>query len=395
MFIPDFLLIIVGFLSIYNLIIFPIILEILSRIIPKPISADPNLKPYLTILVAAYNEEMLLEGMIESIADSDYPVSKLKIIIGSDGSTDRTNEILETQSKRYPNLQYIILERSGKNKVINTLVKMADTEILVLMDVDIRLKKDTLSKLVSFYSHDSVGGVIASPIVKGGEDPDRNISTEGDSIFHKYEEYIRIKEGIVDSNVNSVGYLYSIKKSMFTPIPSDLVCDDLYTIYCVIRKKKRVVFSQKAIALEIRPKNFSNEFHRRVRAIAGGWATVVYFADLLNIFKYGAASFFIWSHKIFRWISPAFIILLHILTIFVDTSSIIFYIFAIPQILLYLFAIIGFILEKNNIKFSFFRMFTFFVTMNFSAFLGFFRFISRKQNAYWNREGFTNDFIKE
>jgi cellulose synthase/poly-beta-1,6-N-acetylglucosamine synthase-like glycosyltransferase len=385
----EIILVIVGFLAIYNFIVYPVLLKILKIIRPKIILPDSDFEPEVTFIIAAYNEEALIEGAIDSINQSHYPKEKINIIIGSDGSTDGTNSILKNLASNNSSIKYYILNRSGKNNVLNNIVPLAKTEIILFMDADVRLNKDTLANLVSYFQNEKVGAVIASQTVVGDGETD-NAGSEGDSFYHKYEENIRINEGITGSNVNSLGYLYGIRKNLYIPVPNNYVCDDLHNIYSVLQNKKRVLFAREAKAYEVRPKSLNNEFHRRVRAVAGGWATVVFHRNLLNIFTYGLTSFFIWSHKIFRWLSPVFLILLFVLTFAVYNSELIFSVFIIPQTIVYLSAILGWFFEKLNIKIKIFRLSLFFVSMNFSSLLGLFRFISRKQNAVWNREGFNN-----
>ena len=386
----EIILIIFGLLSIYNFLLYPVILAILSKIIPVRINPVNMEQPEITFIIAAYNEESLIAGVIKSIRESDYPKNKINIIIGSDGSTDKTNEIIENIANDDAGITLVVLGRGGKNRVLNTIVPMAKTEIILFMDVDVRLNKDTITNLIRYYVNDDIGAVIASQKVVG-DGSTVNAGSEGDSIYHKYEEYIRINESIIASNVNSLGYLYSIKKDLFIPIPNDMVCDDLHNIYSVLRSKKRVIFALEAKAYEIRPKSLNNEYHRRIRAVAGGWATIKYHSELLNIFKFGITALFVWSHKIFRWLSPVFMIFLMIFTILTyDVNFNLFLFFIIPQLILYFSSFIGYIFEKMNMNTKIFRIFVFFVSMNYSSLLGLFRFLSRQQNAIWSRDGFKN-----
>lgn len=384
----EFILILIGILSIYNFLLYPIILVILKNISPNIIEAQQNYKPDITVFIAAYNEEELIEGAIKSIFNSSYPKNKINILVGSDGSTDKTNKILEKLSTENNQITYLVLERGGKNNVLNTLVPLVKTDIILFMDADIRIHNNTIENLVTYFHNDNVGAVIASQTVKG-DGKTENAGSVGDSLYHRYEEKIRINEGITDSNVNSLGYLYGMRKDLYSAIPNNFVCDDLHNIYSVLQKRKRVLFSINAKAYEIRQKSLSNEFHRRVRAVAGGWATILYHKNLLNIFDFGLTSFYIWSHKVFRFLSPIFFILLFVVTLLNYKSTLLFLIFLIPQLIVYLSALLGWIFEKIGIKYKLFRLSLFFISMNYSSLLGFFRFISRQQNAIWDREGFN------
>ncbi|GAB1370407.1 glycosyltransferase family 2 protein [Candidatus Kapaibacterium sp.] len=382
-------IILLAFLTIYSYIFYPIILLFLSKLIPHRIVPPAEYYPEITVIIAAYNEEELIAGALNSVLNSDYPKDKLNIIVGSDGSEDKTNEIVESFSYNNSNVKLIKVSRGGKNNLLNNIVPSAQTDIILFMDADVRLNTNTIKNLVVYFANPKVGGVIASQTVVG-DGKTENAGSQGDSVYHRYEEKIRILEGEIGSNVNSLGYFYGIRKDLFRNIPNNLVCDDLHNIYCVLESKNRLLFAKDAKAYEVRPKSLSNEFHRRVRAVAGGWATVSYHKKLLSAHDYGMTAFFIWSHKIFRWLSPIFLILLGVTSIFSNYSMMIFYLFVIPQIMLYGFAIIGWIFEKLNIPFTKLRIFLFFVSMNYSSLLGLFRFLSKRQNAIWNREGFNS-----
>ena len=388
MILSDYILIFIAVIMVYNYIIYPLLLSIFKIFFKNPIKINTDFEPEITIIIAAHNEEELIEEAVNSILNSDYDISKINILIGSDGSTDRTNEILKSLSMEYSKLKYVEFERSGKNSVLNNLISHVNTKYLFFMDADCRMNKNTIRNLVVNFSEPSVGSVLASPIVVGDGTTD-NAGSEGDSLYHRYEEQFRTKEGIIHSTVNSLGYLYGIKTELFKKIVNDYVCDDLYNIYSVLESGKRVWFVKNASAYEVRKKSLSNELHRRVRAVAGGMATVAHFSNLLNITKYGWVAFFIISHKIFRWLSPIFMIFMIFATIIINSGTLVWKLFFYGQLIFYGIAFIGWMTEKIGIKIKFTRIFLFFVSMNFSSILGLFRFLNKNQNAVWDRKGFN------
>jgi len=277
---------------------------VLGNFFVRRIKADLDFSPPITFLIAAHNEESLIKGAVQSILELNYPKNQIKIIIGSDGSTDNTNAILEQmQVELGKNFNYFIYPRSGKNKVLNDLINKVETDFILFMDADCRVSSSTAIEIMKNYSDERVGCVIASQSVIS-ENNDENTGRLGDTLYHKYEQIIRINESKIHSNVNSLGYLYSVRKNLLKPIPDDFVCDDLYNVYSVLENGFRVVFEKNAHAREIRQKSLNNELHRRVRAVAGGIATVFAYYRLMNVIKYGWVSFFLISHKVFRWLSP-------------------------------------------------------------------------------------------
>lgn len=378
-----------AFLASYTYIFYPMVLYVIAKAFPKPVKSDVTFCPEITIVISAYNEEESIFTTIASVEESSYPPEKITILIGSDGSDDRTNEIVREISKNDYRVKLYEFDRMGKNQVLNNLLPLVKTEFVVLMDADIKIRKDALKNLLKNMSDVNTGCTIASLDSKDEFNSD-NAGSKGGTLYHKYEENLRVYEAVVSSNVNAMGALYCIRTSLFNPIPNDSVCDDLYIVYSVIKQGKRVLFARDSRGYETRARSLKNEYNRRIRLVAGGLATIAEFSSLLNIFKYGIDSFFIWSHKVFRWISPVFFIILFIATIFANYNTLIFKILLIAQLILYGNAFIGWLFERIGIRIRFFQIFVFFVSMNNSTIAGLWRFLKKQQNSLWNNLGFDD-----
>ncbi len=386
--ISDLILLAFGLAILYNYLLYPIILKVFVFFRKKPSPLHEDFKPKITVIIAAHNEEELITEAVNSVFQGDYPIDKISVIIGSDGSTDNTNNILAELALKYSNIKYHLFDRGGKNNTLNKIIPHADTDIIVMMDADIRLKQDALSTLVSNFQNSEVGGVIATQDLEN--EIEENSGGTGVIVYQKYENFLKQYESAIASCVNAFGYFYGIRKKFFKPIASDLLCDDMFTIYTVLENKKKVVYAPNSKVNEVRVKSLSNEKHRRLRASAGGMATVYYFRNLLNIFKYGWVSFFIYSHKISRWTAPYFMIILAVSTLILRSNTLMYDIILLAQIVLYAGALIGLIIEKLEINLSIFRPFLFFVVINYALLLGSFRFFKRAQNAAWDRTGFNS-----
>ncbi|MDQ1265392.1 MAG: hypothetical protein QG635_542, partial [Bacteroidota bacterium] len=132
--------IIILLIYLYTFALYPVLLCLLSKIINKPVAASLDYLPELSLIMAAYNEESTIKDAIDSIFQSDYPAGKIKVFVGSDGSTDHTNEILKSLKAKYPDLNYFEFERTGKNMLLNKIAKHIDSEIICFMDADCRVK---------------------------------------------------------------------------------------------------------------------------------------------------------------------------------------------------------------------------------------------------------------
>jgi cellulose synthase/poly-beta-1,6-N-acetylglucosamine synthase-like glycosyltransferase len=150
--------------------------------------------PAIAILVAAYNEERVIEEKIKSVYATNYPGHKLRVLVGSDASTDRTEEILETLKKTYPALEYISFSgRIGKIKIINHLQSLCEEEILVLTDANVFFKPNTLFELIKNFKDERVG-IVAANIIK------ESLSNEG--VAFQEKTYLSLENKIKTSESN-------------------------------------------------------------------------------------------------------------------------------------------------------------------------------------------------
>ncbi|MFN3195078.1 MAG: glycosyltransferase [Chlorobiota bacterium] len=361
-------------LFLYPLVIYPLILLILPQ--KKHTKREKDIEE-ISILIAAYNEEEHIEECIYSILDSDRGELKIEILVGSDGSDDSTvkkvNQIDDSNVKAFN------FDRGGKNATINKLVDKAKYDTLLFLDADFRLKNDSLIKIVDEFSGLDVGVIILPIEMKVNEET----STEGESVYQKYESFIRRKESNISSCVNTLGG-YIIEKDTFEKISSDTYCDDLHSILSSIRKRKRVYFSEKNSILEVRESNFFEDFKRRKRLVGGGLSTIFAFKDLLS-FEYGWNAFFLWSHKVLRWFSSVFFVFTFILSLTM-LNSLFGLITAYIIAMLFILSFIGLVMEKNESK-NPFKIPLFFVSMNIGFIIGIFQYFKGEQNAIWSRKG--------
>lgn len=375
------------FLLIYGYFLYPILLALLAKIIKRPIQINESYQPFVTIVIAAYNEDELIEEVIESIYKSDYPQEKIKILVGSDGSTDRTNDILGNFQNKKSNFRFFALERSGKNAVLNALYGHIDTEIVIFLDADTLIFKGSIKKIVTILSDTSVGCVISQLKIK--ENGNINSGGFGERLYQNYESQIRINESKIFSTINSLGAFYGIKSELHDKLPNNYVCDDLYNVYNTIYQKKRVIFDEDNLVEEFRIKSLNKELNRKIRIASGGLATALARWQILMP-NYGWSAFFLWSHKILRYMSPINMLIILIGTFFVDRSSGLFDILLYSQIIFYGLALFGWLFEKVGISSKIFKIPFFFVSMNVGLLLGILRFLKGKQNAKWNTVGLEN-----
>lgn len=370
------------FLVVYPFAIYPILLFILSKIKNNEFKKDSNFTPELTFLISAYNEEEYIEKCIRSVYNSEYPKEKIKIIVGSDGSNDRTNSILDKLKKEFETLDYHVFKRIGKNKVLNELIKIADTKYIYFLDGDMEVPTGTISKIVSYLAEDKVGAAYCNIEMTHNANETGGL---GEKVYQKFEKFLRVNESKVYSTVNSFGATCVRRELIKNGYPDDKVLDDNFLVLSVFNQGYRVAFDKEVIIQELRPKNLKDEFNRRIRIIAAGLSTFTYFKKAL-FFQKGLFSFFLYSHKIIRIFSPIYLLLILILTLIIEDTQ--FGKWALMlQFFFYSSAFAGYALELLKAKLKIFKIPLFYIVMNYSFILGIIRFLSNKQNSIWNRKG--------
>ncbi len=362
-------------LFVYPLIIYPFILSILPK---NKLKRRNETIDSLSIIIAAYNEEEHIVDCIESILKSNISGLNIEILVGSDGSDDRTVEFAKALNNEL--VRVFDFPRQGKNQTLNQLVKESKNDNLLFIDADFRLKENSIKDLLENFGKLDVG-IIICPIemqTHSGEG-----SKEGESIYQKYESLIRRNESEIASCVNSLGS-YIIKKDIFESIPSDTYCDDLHSILITIRKGKRVYFDENNKIYEVRKSNFFEDYSRRKRLVGGGLSTIFAFKDLLSFSK-GWSAFFLWSHKLMRWFSSVFLLMAYVTSLFMlDTYFGLITAYSISVLII--ISGIGYLLEKGEMG-NPLKLPLFFVFMNIGFIKGILHYFYGNQNAKWSRKG--------
>jgi biofilm PGA synthesis N-glycosyltransferase PgaC len=365
-------------------VLYPLFLLILSRVINRKPKRSDEFTPDISILISAYNEENLIEDCIRSVYNSNYPNEKIRVLVGSDGSSDRTEEIVEGLTDEYPALELFKFPRQGKNKTVNSLVEQTKTDIIFFMDADIRLDENSIKVLISHFNDPKIGAVISSLkyIDKSGND---NAGRLGESLYQKYESFIRLWESKTGSTVNSLGAFYSVRKELISPIPNDFVADDMIPIYQILQKRKRVIYTKESVVFEEREKSLDDEISRRVRSAASGMSTLWETKNLL-LPHYGLVSNSLTWHKLMRWLTPIYLLGILIGSFMLPPGDEFRWWMLLIQGVLYGSALLGWIFEKIGFNFIPFKIAIYFVTMNYGFMLAWFHAIGRKKNAIWSRD---------
>jgi len=370
------------FLVINSFFLYPLAVYIISKRQTGRITIH-GFEPTLSILIAAHNEEKVIEERIENIASMNYDMRKVEVFIGSDMSTDRTNEILLEAQKRYAWLNVYISEtRKGKAGILNELILNVKNEILVFTDANTKFHPDTLKNLIQDFADKKVGGVCGR-IVLIDNDLIRKDGVE-EIKYWKYETIIKRAEGRCGILLAANGGIFAIRKELYKNIPTEkAVTDDLFISLSVVSQDYKFTFCEDAIAYENTGNDLTSEYKRKVRFGATNFQTLIHFKKLLlanNLF----VSFAFFSHKVTRWFLPLLLFMVLILSWFLNDYSYFIQKLFMLQVAFYLLALCGYLLSLVKIRVTVFSLPYFFIVSNIAIAEGFIKFINGKHSVIWN-----------
>lgn len=364
-----------------SFIFYPLVVYFLSKKNSGRITIH-GFEPTISVLIAAYNEEKVIEDRIKNIVALNYDHSKIEVFIGSDLSSDRTNEILLEYQKEYSWLKvYLSQERMGKAGILNELIKQANNEIVVFTDANTNFNQDALKNIIEDFADENVGGVCGRLILID----DEQSKSEGveETEYWKYETLIKKAEGRCGILLAANGGIFAIRKNLYEVIPTEnAVTDDLFVSLSVVSKGYKFTYCNDAVAYENTGKDLSEEYKRKVRFGATNFQTLLQFKKLLwDKNKFLSYAFF--SHKVSRWILPGLLIFLFFVSYFlIDINQIAKKIFYL-QMVIYLLALCGYLLSIIKKRILIFSLPYFFVVSNIAIAEGFIKFIRKKHSVIW------------
>ncbi|MEX8517304.1 MAG: glycosyltransferase family 2 protein [Leptothrix sp. (in: b-proteobacteria)] len=257
--------------------------------------------PAVAIVISAFNEERHITERIENIFALDYPADKLCAYIGSDGSRDRTNELMARFDD--PRLKaFAFVQNRGKANVLNDLVSRTTEPIVVFSDANTFFQADALKQLVACFGDARVGGATGELRLKGSGGDNQ------DSLYWRIEQFLKFFEARIGALLGANGAIYAIRRELWKPLEPDTICDDFCVAMNVSAAGKRVVYEPRAWAEEDTPERIGEEYKRRVRIGIGNFQALLRHPEYLLRTSLATAFAYV-SHKVLRWIAPHLLLL--------------------------------------------------------------------------------------
>ena len=285
-----------GYLHLLNILVFFRGLDKQSRL------GQHATEPMLTVLITVFNEEGEIKDRIENVLEADYPDGKIEILVASDGSTDRTDEIVKNLGDprvrlfRPPN-------RFGKTDTQNQAIQQAWGDIIVFTDAGTRFEKNFLSSIVLPFSDAQVAAVDGHLVfVKSPSD-----LSSSQNYYWSFELRLRELESRLGILAVASGACLAVRKSLFRQMDTSIGEDCIVPLDVVLQNSK-VVHASTALAYDRMDNSPEREFRTRVRMTLRNWQGTWSRPELLNPFHNLGVAWALWSHKILRWLSPFFLI---------------------------------------------------------------------------------------
>ncbi|HWB64426.1 MAG TPA: glycosyltransferase [Chitinophagales bacterium] len=346
----------------------------------------PGLPP-VYVVFAAYNEERVMQEKLESIYNTTYPADKLHVVIGSDNSTDRTNEIVSGFNSGAAAKLLVEFEgRNGKAAVLNQLVKMLfekgvnqQEAVFILTDANVMFTPGAIYQLVKHFKNPDIG-LVGANIMNQGARQD-GISVQ-ETTYIKGENGVKYLEGLNwGSMMGAFGACYAIKAAYWREIPPNYLMEDFYISMNVLASGKKAISEPTAICREDVSNEVAEEFKRKSRIQAGNFQNLLAYRGLL--FRFDAVGFCFFSHKLIRWLGPVFIFAAYLTNVFLLGQGQ-FYLFTfILQNLLLVSPVIDALLKALGVNLVLLRFASYFYMMNLALVNGFIIFMRGVKSSAW------------
>jgi cellulose synthase/poly-beta-1,6-N-acetylglucosamine synthase-like glycosyltransferase len=363
---------------VYVYVGYSVLIFLIGRIFGKPVSCS-YYEPAVSVIVTAFNEEESIRDKIENTLSIDYPKRKLEIIVASDGSTDRTDDIVREYTHTGLKL-YRQEGRLGKTATQNGAVEQANGEIILFSDATTVFPTDILQRILPNFADSTVGCVAGRLIYV---DSVGSAVGRGVSSYWNYETSLRESESKACSLIGVSGCLYAVRKSTYRPLNPD-ACSDFSICSVIYRQGLRSVFDSNAVCFEETNSRSGNELRMRVRVIAQTFGDLWRERELLNPLRWGLFSIQLISHKLLRYTIPFFLIMAFITSLTLFNLSPFYKASVIVQTLFYGAAFSGLVLERFSLRSSLLALPQYFVIANLASLAGFYRFLTGAKYRTWN-----------
>ncbi|HKP37089.1 MAG TPA: glycosyltransferase family 2 protein [Pyrinomonadaceae bacterium] len=366
----------------YTYVGYPLLLVILSRLRPREIRRRA-FEPRVSVIITAYNEERDLAAKLENTFALEYPRELLEVIVASDCSTDRTDEIARAYAARGVRLVRQ-QQRLGKTSAQNVAVAEANGEIILFSDATSLYQSDVLRVMMSNFADPAVGCVSGRLIYV---DPTDSRVGRGAQSYWSYETFLKRRESQIFSLIGVSGCLYAVRRSAYVPLYPE-ACSDFIIATKMVEQNLRAVYEPKAVCTEETNSQSHKELKMRVRVIAQTLTDLWRHRGMMNPFRSGFYAVQLLSHKVMRYLVPFLLLAILAASALLSRHSV-FYLIALgAQLVGYLAGLSALGFERAGVRSRILALPQYFLLANVASMMALYQFLRGERYAHWepNRE---------
>lgn len=361
----------------YTYIGYPLLVYLVSLLRPLKVKRS-NVEPTVTVIITAYNEEKDIRAKLENTLQIEYPKDKIDILVASDGSTDKTDEIVKEFSNQGVKL-FHQEGRVGKTTTQNNAVAQATGEIILFSDATTMYQPNVLTEMLPSFADESIGCVAGKLIyVDVGE----TSIGKGAKSYWNYETFLKENESRACSLIGASGCLYAIRREAYKPMYPE-ACSDFLIATVMYEQGLRTVYEPNAICLEETNNQSNKEMRMRVRIISQTITDLWRNRKMMNPLRSGFYAIELFSHKLLRYSVPIFLILIFLANAFLAFNSNAFQLFILLQLGFYAMAFLSWICERNGVRLGILTIPLYFTLANLASLIGFYKFLTGERYARW------------
>ena len=355
---------------------YPLALSLVAYLRPTPeMDADEppaeQYYPTVSIVIPAHNEAAVIGRKLENTLSLDYS-GEIEVIVVSDGSTDDTASVVRSFAHDTRLIFIDLPERKGKAKALNSALEYAAGEIIVFSDASIILENDAILEIVKPFADGEVGCVSGEDRIEGAG---------GESLYGRYELYLRRQESALGSIVGASGSFYAQRKELVAYFPEG-VAPDFLSVLNTAREGYRAVSTSAAKGFMTSVVDSRSEFQRKIRTVIRGLTALFENIQVLNPFKFPLFAFFLFSHKLMRWLVPFFLTGLILSNLFLINYAFYRGIF-VAQFLFYLCAVLAYVEISIVARSIAGKIALYFSSSNLAILIAWYRYLRGVRQEIW------------
>lgn len=355
---------------------YPLLLALVSAVRPRRVRRG-DFESTVSVIITAYNEERDLAAKLENTLALDYPTELLEIIVASDCSSDRTDDIVKEFAPRGVRLLRQP-QRLGKTAAQNAAVTQARGDVILFSDATSLYQPDAVLALLPNFADPTVGCVAGRLIYV---EPAQSRVGRGARSYWSYETFLKRHESRACSLIGASGCLYAVRRTAYVPLYHE-ACSDFIIATKMVEQGLRAIYEPNAVCTELTNRRSDNELKMRVRIIAQTFTDLWRHIGMMNPFRSGFYAIQLFSHKVMRYLVPFFLMALFVASAAL-AGSVFYRILFTAQLAGYACAALAWVLDLVGIRSRLLAFPQYFVLANIASLIALYKFLRGERYAHW------------